>query len=79
MIKTVDLNRDLSGLVMLEDRGEHISEEQAQASFSNLADFRDGGIFAAHFSGSSGWERHPKGDEIVQILDGRHSLRHHHR
>lgn len=70
MIKTVDLNRDLDRLVMLEGRGAHTTEEEAQASFASLADFRDGGIFAAHFSGSSGWERHPKGDEIVQILDG---------
>ena len=70
MIKTVDLNRDLEGLARLEGRGAHTTEEEAQASFMTLADFRDGGIFAAHFSGSSGWERHPKGDELVQILDG---------
>ena len=70
MIKTLDLTRDLDGLVMLEGRGAHTTEEEAQASIAHLADFRDGGIFAAHFSGSSGWERHSKGDEIVQILDG---------
>ena len=70
MIETVDLKRDLNALVMLEGRGAHTTEEEAQDSFANLANFRDGGIFAAHFSGSSGWERHPKGDEIVQILDG---------
>ena len=35
-----------------------------------LADFRDGALFAASFSGASGWERHLKGDEIVQILEG---------
>ena len=70
MIETVDLRRDLNALVMLEGRGAQTTEEEAQGSFANLADFRDGGIFAAHFSGSSGWERHPKGDEIVQILDG---------
>lgn len=70
MIKSVDLNRDLEGLARLEGRGAHTTEEEAQASFMTLADFRDGGIFAAHFSGSSGWERHPKGDELVQILDG---------
>ncbi len=70
MVKTIDLNRDLAGLVKLEGRGAHTTEEEAQASFMALADFRDGGIFAAHFSGSSGWERHPKGDEIVQILEG---------
>ena len=70
MIKTVDLKSDLDGLVLLENRGAHTTEEQAQHSFVTLTPFRDGGIFAAHFSGSSGWERHPKGDELVQILEG---------
>ncbi|MBT3372402.1 MAG: cupin domain-containing protein [Rhodospirillaceae bacterium] len=38
--------------------------------FARLADYRDGGVFAAGFSGTSQWERHPNGDEIVQILKG---------
>ena len=70
MIKTVNLTTDLSGLVLLENRGAHTTEDEAQHSFTTLSSFRDGGIFAAHFSGSSGWERHPKGDELVQILEG---------
>ncbi len=70
MIELVQLGRDLDDLVLLEGRGAHTTEEEAQGSFKKLADFRDGGLFAAHFSGSSGWERHLKGDEIVQILEG---------
>ena len=70
MVKTVNLHEDLKGLTLLKNRGAHTTEEEAQHSFTTLADFRDGGIFAAHFSGSSGWERHPKGDELVQILEG---------
>ena len=70
MIEPIDLGRDLDDLVRLEGRGPHTTEEEAQASFKKLADFRDGGLFAANFSGSSGWERHPNGDEIVQILEG---------
>ena len=70
MLKTIDPGRDLAGLVKLEGRGPHTTEEEAQASFMKLADFRDGGLFAASFSGSSGWERHLKGDEIVQIVEG---------
>ena len=70
MLKTTNVNTDLDGLVLLEGRGEHTTEAQAQASFTTIADFRDGGIFAAHFSGSSGWEIHPKGDELVHILEG---------
>ena len=70
MIELLDLRRDLDDLVLLEGRGAHTTEAEAQASFRKLADFHDGGLFAAHFSGSSGWERHLKGDEIVQILEG---------
>ena len=70
MIDPIDLSRDLRDLPMLVGRGPHTTEEEAQATFKHLADFRDGGIFAGSFSGSSGWERHEKGDEIVQILAG---------
>jgi mannose-6-phosphate isomerase-like protein (cupin superfamily) len=44
--------------------------EESLKSFATLAAYRDDGIFATHFSGSSGWERHPQGDEVVQILEG---------
>ena len=70
MIERIDLGRDLDDLVRLEGRGPHTTEKEAQASFRKLAEFRDGGLFAANFSGTSGWERHLKGDEIVQILEG---------
>ena len=70
MVRTIDLDRDLAGLVTLEGRGAHTTEEEAQDSFMKLTDFRDGGLFAASFSGSSGWERHLKGDEIVQCIEG---------
>ena len=70
MIKAVDLCRDLEGLPMLKERYGHPTDEESQKSFARLADYRDGGIFATHFSGSSGWERHPNGDEVVQILEG---------
>jgi len=39
-----------------------------------LAPFRDGSVFAGRFSGETAWERHPKGDELVQILDGAATL-----
>ena len=79
MIKTIDLGRDLAGLITLEGRGPHTTEEEAQKSFMKLADFRDGALFAASFSGSSGWERHRKGDEIVQMHRRVDPPRHHRR
>jgi mannose-6-phosphate isomerase-like protein (cupin superfamily) len=70
MIKAVDLKRDLEDLPMLKERYGHPTDEESQKSFATLSAYRDGGIFATHFSGSSGWERHPQGDEVVQILEG---------
>jgi quercetin dioxygenase-like cupin family protein len=35
-----------------------------------LAPYRDSAINLARFSGEGPWERHPNGDEIVQIVDG---------
>jgi len=54
----------------IKGRGAHTTEAEVDAAFTALADFRDGGVFVGSFSGDSGWEIHPKGDEIVQILDG---------
>ena len=70
MITAVDLHRDLSGLPMLKERYGHPTDAESLKSFATLAAYRDGGIFATHFRGSSGWERHPQGDEVVQILEG---------
>jgi mannose-6-phosphate isomerase-like protein (cupin superfamily) len=70
MINVVHLHRDLEDLPMLKERYGHPTDEESKKSFVRLYDYRDGGIFAAHFSGNSGWERHPKGDEVVQILEG---------
>lgn len=35
-----------------------------------LADYRNGGVFVAHWAGLGEWERHPHGDEIVMVLEG---------
>src|SRR5262249_9043370 len=70
MIQAVDLHRDLAGLPMLKERYCHPIDAQSLKSFATLSAYRDGGIYAAHFSGCSGWERHPHGDEVVQILEG---------
>src|SRR4029453_3624198 len=70
MIKPRDLPPDLAGLPLLKERYGHPTDAESLKSFATLAAYRDGGIFATHFSGSSGWERHPQGDEVGQILEG---------
>ena len=38
--------------------------------FSTVSPYRNGAIFVGHYSGSSEWERHPTGDEIVMSIEG---------
>jgi mannose-6-phosphate isomerase-like protein (cupin superfamily) len=70
MIKAVDIKAELVGRPVLGARGKDTTEAEAREAFAVLAPFRDGSIFAGSFSGDSPWERHQKGDELVQILDG---------
>ena len=42
--------------------------------FTTLASYRDGGMFVAHYAGTSEWERHPNGDEIVLVVEGATTL-----
>lgn len=60
----------IDGLTFLADRTPETTDEQAGAAFGRLADYRDSGIFVAHWAGRSEWERHPVGDEIVMVIGG---------
>ncbi len=70
MVKAVDIEAALAGLPVLRNRGPATLEADQAAAFATLVAFRDGGIFAGRFEGESPWERHSKGDELVQILAG---------
>ncbi len=74
MIKAVDINAELAGRGMLRGRSADTPAAQVQAAFATLAPFRDGSIFVGRFSGRTPWERHQKGDELVQVLDGAATL-----
>ena len=43
---------------------------EASAAFSVVSPYRDGSIYLGHYSGSSEWECHESGDEIVLVLEG---------
>lgn len=43
---------------------------EASAAFALVSPYRDGSIYVGHYSGSSEWERHENGDEIVLVLEG---------
>lgn len=72
MVTIVDLNAELGKLNLLRGRTPQMLEAERKESgaFATLAPYRDGNIFSAKFSGNGAWERHPNGDELVQIVDG---------
>jgi quercetin dioxygenase-like cupin family protein len=74
MITVVDLNAEFAKLTMLKGRTPTSSEAERKGAFARLAAYRDGAIFTAKFAGKSAWERHPQGEEIVQIVDGATTL-----
>ena len=76
MITIIDLKGELGKLPMLRGRRPETTEAERKASgaFVTLAPFRDGNIYSAKFSGNAAWERHPNGDEFVQIVDGATTL-----
>ena len=76
MITILDLKAEFAKLTLLRGRTPQMAEVERKASggFATLAPFRDGNIFSAKFAGDGAWERHPNGDELVQIIDGSATL-----
>lgn len=74
MVTIVDLRSEFAKLKMLQGRTPTSSDAEREGAFGRVAPYRDGAIFTAKFTGTSAWERHPHGDEIVQIVDGATTL-----
>src|SRR5690349_6101730 len=72
MVTIVDVNAATAKLDILKGRRPDMTEADRKGTnaFTTLTPFRDGNIFAAKFSGNGAWERHPKGDELVQVVEG---------
>jgi mannose-6-phosphate isomerase-like protein (cupin superfamily) len=65
------LSQLLSTLTYLEERRPEMAfTGGAEAAFAEVAPIRDGAIYVGHYSGSSEWERHSAGDELVLVLEG---------
>ncbi len=71
MTKAIDIEAALAKLTFLENRTRF---SDTTGTFARLAEYRDSAIFTGGFSGVSQWERHPNGDEIVQVLKGSTTL-----
>src|SRR5437870_8408445 len=72
VITIVDVKAELAKLTMLKGRRPEMTEADRRGTnaFATLAPFRDGNIFSAKFAGNGAWERHPNGDELVQVVEG---------
>jgi uncharacterized cupin superfamily protein len=70
----VDIQAAIAPLPILRMRRPDTPAAEASAAFARLAETRDGAVFAGTFEGQSPWERHPNGDELVQILAGETTL-----
>ncbi len=65
------ITRALESVTYLANRTPSMAAEGgAESAFANLSDYRDGAIYVGHYSGSSEWERHSQGDEIVMVIEG---------
>lgn len=74
MTAVFDLDGEFDKLTMLNGRTPQMTGGDRQESSAQLATYRDGSIFTTKFNGIGAWERHPKGDEIVQIVHGTTTL-----
>ena len=74
MVAAIDLKAEFARLTMLKDRTPTSSDAEREGTSARVAPYRDGAIFTAKFAGTSAWERHPQGDEIVHIVDGATTL-----
>ncbi len=72
--KAVDIDAATAPLPVLKNRTPETEGPEADSAFTTLAETETGGVFAGSFEGSSAWERHPNGDELVQVLAGETQL-----
>ncbi|AWF80389.1 cupin domain-containing protein [Microbulbifer sp. A4B17] len=72
--KAITIDDGFSRVKFLNGRTPETTDEEAKDTFSLLSEYRDGGIYVAHYSGNSEWERHTSGDEFVQVVGGATTL-----
>ena len=70
--KGISINKGFEGLKFLQNRTPQSTG--IEDSFCMLSEYRDGGIFLAHYAGNSEWEKHSKGDELVMVMEGNTTL-----
>ena len=72
--KAIDIDAAIAPLPVLKNRTPDTEGPEVAGAFAMLAETETGGVFAGSFEGVSQWERHPNGDELVQVLSGETQL-----
>jgi len=70
VLTILDLNSELAKLRMLRGVNPETPEADRKGAFARLTPYRDSAINVAKCAGEGPWERHPNGDEIVQVVNG---------
>ena len=72
MIEAIRIDEQVAKLVPIKGRGPQTTKAEVSQAFSELGvgDFLDCAVYLGSFDGEAGWERHMKGDELVQVLSG---------
>ena len=73
MVALINLTAELAKLKMLQGLTPQTTLAEGEG-FSRIASYRDSTIFAIKSSGKTSWERHPGGEELVQIVEGTGTL-----
>jgi quercetin dioxygenase-like cupin family protein len=69
-VSAVDIDAAISSLTCLKGRTPTSDGAALEGAFGTLMRTEECGIFTACFQGTSAWERHPNGDELVQVVKG---------
>jgi len=68
--RMIDLNAQTAKLKMFRGLTPRSTLAERQGSAALLAPFRNGALTLSKSAGTGHWEAHPKGDELVYIVDG---------
>jgi uncharacterized cupin superfamily protein len=73
-LRPISVDEAITALTFLPDRTPSTTAEESSGAFRELCKYRDGGVFVGHWAGTSEWERHSVGDEMVMVIDGETTL-----
>lgn len=67
----IDVHASFETLEFLGNRTPESHGSAPETFARRLSDYRNGGVFISYWGGCGEWERHPYGDEIVMVIEGK--------